>query len=247
MATARTVTQVIQSSLRKLGVLAAGETVNDNDTSTGLEALQDIVSELGMKNITIPSTSDESITLVSEQSEYTIGDALESPADQPDLDTTRPEQIISAYIRDSSGYDYPVEIFSKAQYDSILDKDLAGRPSALYYNPTAPYGTAYLWTVPDTEETLHFVSFKPLTDPASLSEDLLITTGIPRGYHNVLKWILVCDLAPEYGIQPTQFMILRREEGKNAIEVLNMANRIAPVNLEITQAQSIQRRTILSF
>lgn len=243
MATARTVTQLIQTALRRLGVLAASETVDSNDTATGLIVLQDLVSEWSGENLVIPSEADETITLVADKGSYTIGEN-----GTPDKSTTRPLRINSAYVTDSDSYNHPVEILTKRQYDDIPDKTQTGRPFNLYYNPTVPNGTIYLFYVPDTAETLHIVSYKPLTDPAQLTDNLADTTGIPRAYHNPLAWALVQELAPEYGIDPSLYMQRRALESKAAIISLNAANRLTPAALEIQQtAPGTVKSSILSY
>lgn len=242
-ATVRTVTQVIQTALRRLAVLAATETVDSADTATGLIIFQDLIAELSGENLIIPYESDESITLVADQGSYTIGEN-----GTPDKSTPRPLRINSAYITDSGSINYAVEVITKAQYDNIPDKTQTGRPFYLYYNPTVPNGTIYLYYVPDAAETLHIIGYKPLTDPAQLSDDLEITTGIPRMYHNPLGWMLAEQLAPEYGIEPSLYIQRRAIEGKALIQSVNSANRLTPAALEVqTAAPGKPRRTILSM
>jgi hypothetical protein len=241
MATARTVTQVIQAALRRIAVLDPGVTVDTNDTTTGLEAFQDLISELASEDMMIPSIAIESFDLVADQASYTIGED-----GTPDKSTRRPEDIVGAYIRDSSDYDYPVDIVGEADYRQYRDKSLSGRPDKLWYNPTVPNGTIYLWQVPDTVETLYIQSYKPLTDPAQLSDELEDDTLIPRNYHNYLKYALAVEIAPEYGIAPPAWMVGKSIELKSKIMSKNAGRRVKPVPLEISRVPGGYRRNILT-
>ena len=172
MATARTVTQVIQATLRVLGILAAGETVNANDTTTGLEALQDLISSWSGIGLTVPYVTSESQTLTGSKASYTIGEN-----GSPDWSTVRPLSIDGAFIRDSSGYDHPVKIIGEREYRQFVSKTTESRPDRLYYAPTNPNGTIYLWTVPSSAEDLYISTRKPLTDPAQLTDNLQLQPG----------------------------------------------------------------------
>ncbi len=236
MATARTVTELIQAALRKIKVLGAGDTVKAADTTTGLEALQDIVSALGIDMI--PFQTIISFAFASSSSSYTIGEQ-----GSPDKNTTRPEKINGAYIRDSSGYDHIVRIISEREYRKISDKSVTeGRPTVLWYNPTAPNGTVYVHPIPTEGETFILVVDSPFTDPAQLADELLDTTGIPRNYHDPLKHMLALDLAPEYGVEPDAIIIAKAGKGENDLISLNAARNAHPAALQIPTDVSGARR-----
>ena len=239
MAVARSVTELIQAALRVLVALAAGETVNPDDTQTGLLVFQDLVAELSGENLFIPSTTSEDITLVSAQASYTVGED-----GTPDLSTPRPDTIKRAFVRDSSNYDNVVDVISEREYNLIFDKTISERPRCLWYNPTTPNGTVNVWPVPSTAESLYIVSEKPITEATTINDDLRDDLGIPRYYHNPLKWMLVEEIASEYGIEPSNTVLRRAREGKNKIISLNAANRVQPTRLEFGREVSNKQSTI---
>lgn len=226
MATTRTVRQLLERSLRLIGALAIGETPEAAQTQTALQVLQDLIAERA-GSLFVPIVVQEAITLVSAQASYTVGEN-----GTPDLNTQRPEQIKDAWVRDSSNNDYPVRIIGEVDYNAIRDKTISERPEKLWYNPTAPNGTIYTWPVAVVAESLYISSIKTLTEPTSLTQNLLNAVSIPRSYHNPLGFILAVELAPEYGRRPSDIVIAKAEIGENRIKALNLARTISPAVIE---------------
>ena len=146
MATARTVRQLIESALKLCNVYEIGNTLQAKDTSNALRVLQDVIAE-HCGDMSVPMVVQEAITLVVSKNSYTIGEY-----GSPDKNTQRPEQIIGAWVRDSSNYDYPVRIIGEKAYRKIVSKTTETRPDRLWYNPTSPNGTIYVWCTPSAAE-----------------------------------------------------------------------------------------------
>ncbi len=241
MATARTVRELIHSALRIAGVWASGETVSASDETTALDALEDMIAEWSGDEITIPSVTIEALTLVVSQASYAIGEN-----GSPDLNTVRPSDITRAYVR-SGDYDYYCSIIKEREYNLIVDKTLESRPEVIFYNPTSPNGTLYCYPVPDTADSMYLSSYKPLKEPASMTENMLNTTEIPREYHNALKWNLACDIAPEYELPITEYMYRKAEKTYSRIESSNAAKRATASRLDIDFAETRRNRNILTM
>jgi len=62
MATERSVTELIQSALRVIGVLAPGKTASAADMATALDALQDMLAEWGDGGLAVPAITTEAIS-----------------------------------------------------------------------------------------------------------------------------------------------------------------------------------------
>ena len=155
----------------------------------------------------------EALTLISAQNEYTIGTG-------GDFNTTRPLSIMSAFIRDSAGTDYPLEVsLSPIDYGLITDKDTAARPYKLYYAPgfTGELGTIYFDSAPVTAETLYLTSYKGFTPYTALADTIVQ----PPEYEKAMRYYLAIDLAPEYGMIPDPTIIQQALIMKNNIEVRN--------------------------
>ena len=222
---------ILQGALRVVGVGQTGETYAASDLAVAYEALKLILQEWSDAGVMVPAVVQEAITLVGTQSSYTVGANAAA-----DLNTPRPEQIIGAWVRDASNYDHRVRIIGEAAYRKLMSKSSVGRPDQLWYNPTAPYGTVYVWQTPSAAESLYISSLKPFALPASQAEDLLATTEIPSNYHNALKWNLALEICPEFFREPTPVIITRAMDTYDKIISLNMARRVEPAELEISPA-----------
>ena len=243
MATERTVRELIEGALRKIGVLAMGETLDTVEAKTALEVLQDIIAAKS-GSLFVPIVSQEAITLVIAQGSYTIGED-----GSPDLETQRPEKIIDVWVRDSGNYDHPVDIIDEWNYNAIPSKTMPGRPDRVWYNPTAPNGTLYAYPVPDAAESLYISSIKSLTEPTALTEDLLNDVYIPRRYHSPLQWMLALELCPEYGKSADAVVIAKAAQGERDLESLNVARSIKAAVIEIgtSGGRGNLRGTVLSY
>lgn len=182
----------------------------------------------------IPALVLEAITLAVAKNSYTVGEAAGA-----DKSTVRPEQIIGAFVRDSSNHDYPVSIIGERDYRLLMQKSTrSGRPVWIWPNYTAPNMVIYTYPTPDAIESLYIESIKTLTEPTTLVQDMLVAISIPRVYHNALKFNLAVDLAPHYDKQLSPLVIARAVKTKSAIIGLNMARRAQAANLEIPTGQS---------
>lgn len=227
MATVRTARNVIDDALRTIGVFAPGETPPAADTQTGLDYLQNLLAEWSDGGLVVPITVTEAVTLVVAQASYTIGES-----GSPGLNTVRPEHIIHAYVR-RGGVDYLVDIIGAREYNSLPDKDTAGLPEYLFPLYAAPNMTIYLYPVPDAADSLYITSRKTFTEPTTLTEAILNTTGLPRNYYNALKFNLALELAPEYGVTPNAFIIGRAIETLSTLKALSLARTVEAVELDI--------------
>ncbi len=206
-----TALQIISAALRINGKLAAGVSAAGADAVDGLEALRIFIRELGPGMVNVSTVDTHALSAGTES--YTIGAT-------GTIVTTRPDQIIAAYVA-SGGLDHPVSVIGEKEYSEISQKDLGyDWPTKLWYSPGYPNGTIYLW--PPGGGTLTIHSSKPLSDPT------LLTTSIqfPGPYDAFLKWNLACEIAPEFGQDPKPFWVARAEITRNEIINLNAANRI---------------------
>jgi len=235
MATERTVQQAINRAFGKLGIFAVGEPIPPEDNAIALICFQDMIAEWASDNLLIPFNTLENFTLVIGTVSYTVGETAGAT-----LDTVRPENIDSAFIRESN-IDYGVDIIGEQTYNNISLKTTPWRfrPYNLYYNPTVPNGTIYVWPAPSSAAELYFSSEKPPTEPTSVISNMMTSLGYPRNYHNIIMYNLVIELAPEYGKTPAESVIVKAEIGKRKLISLNAARRHEPA---ISQLANSRRR-----
>lgn len=228
----RTVRQLIQKALQKLGIYASGETIPADDMNDGLVSFQDMIAEWAGDGMLIPALIQDSFPLVNDKVVYTIGE------DAADVDTPRPDQIITAFVREGN-IDYPVRIIGETAYAAFSDKFNGGsRPEYLWYNPTAPNGTISIYRAPSGNYSMFITSLKAFPDNAKITDDAFLDLGIPRTFNNPLIYGLAVELAPEYGIGVNELSVIaaRSEGGKSRIRSLAAATRAQPAQCEIAES-----------
>ena len=117
----------------------------------------------------------------------------------------RPLVIESAFVRVTTtsngvpiyggGLDYPVQVFSLEEYESIGLKSLNGPwPKGIYYQPSELLGTIYVWPNPAQGE-MHLFASTIFREFGTLYDDI----QLPQGYNFALRWCLAERMMPMYG------------------------------------------------
>jgi|LGOV01.1.fsa_nt_gb hypothetical protein len=216
IATAR---DVIKQAMKKIGILAAGEEPAAAEAVDALETLNSLLSSWSGDSLITPATIQEGFALITSQNSYTIGSEL-------NFDTVKPLRIISAFIRSSSGIDYPVTILPRNRYNALADKTTEGRPTNLFYDPgvaqqATQTGTVYLYLTPDSAYTLYLISEKAFTEFAGLTTAFTF----PDTYKRAMIFNLAVELAPEYERNINPDIRAIAAESKQIIENMNVANK----------------------
>lgn len=189
MATAR---DLIKRSLRLIHVLSTTEEPTAQEASDSLEALNDMLDEWAIEKSLIFASKEESITWVGGSETHTLGAT-------GDTVTTRPTKILnSTFYTDGNGNDYNLRLIdTRVGYTSIVDKETTtDLPDILYYEPTYPDGTLYIWPVPSANLTVKLHTWQQLSQFSSLDD----TVSLAPGYKNLLVYGLTEYLASEFGV-----------------------------------------------
>jgi len=219
------VSTLIKSSLRKIGVLSAGETPTDETYAALLEALQVMLRSWAQKRILVFASIKESFSLIATQSLYTWGTG-------GNITTTRPHQILGAFVRDSSNFDHPVGIISEGQYRNISSKATAGRPEYLFYHPLYPLGAIYVYPTPQDIETMWLESMKPFTETSSFAV-VTDTIAFPPNYEEAIVYGLAVRIAPEYGVSMSAETAKIATDSYDALVILNASNQVESLSLSL--------------
>jgi hypothetical protein len=184
-----TAQEIINRSLRVLGVIGAGETATSDDSSDALAVLNQMLQSLSLQGMAAYRCPLETFNLVANQTSYTVGPTGTA------LVTTRPFKILDGYVR-LNGIDYPVQLVDAPTYDSYAKKTVTTNlPDRCFYDPTLTDGTFYFYPMPSQANAFYFRSWKVLESFASLSEDV----DLPQGYDRLLVYMLARELSLEYG------------------------------------------------
>jgi hypothetical protein len=192
-----TVGAIIRSSLRKLGVLASGEPLSASDGQDSLEVLGQMIDGWSGEPLMIPVSTSVKFTLLDGVTKYTIGRyAGAAPANH--IETARPEQIVSAFIRDQGNTDYSLKTLSEEALASLSTKDNPSIPSRYILRQGWPLSEIEFNTAPYQPLELNMILVQPL-NAILPTANLTDAIDLPPGYERALVFNLCVDLADEWG------------------------------------------------
>ena len=209
-----TANDIIKRSMRLLNVKEAGESLTGDEAADGLAVLNNLISATNNEEDMQFGRTQITHTLTASDGSYTIGAT-------GDITTTQPVRIESAFIRDSSSYDVPMQIINSEQYSTIgLKTTETTYPSQLYHNRQWPDGTIKIWPEPASAYTLVLNVWPQLSAFSAVSS----TSAYPPGYDRFFEYALAVELAPEYKLDNVGFLQAQLNDAKNWIKIANGTN-----------------------
>ena len=219
------VSSLLSSSLRKIGALSSGETIETTRQAEALTALQSMLRSWGSISSLIFATVKENYTLTANIGTYTWGSG-------GDISTTRPNQVTGAYILEGGTTTHPVDIITEGVYRGIPVKGTTGLPYSLFFYPSYPLASLYLYPVPDSAYVLYLDSFKPFTETGSFG---LVTDTIvfPSHYEEAIIYNLAIRLAPEYGKSVSNEVAVIAKTSYDGLVTLNVSSRVEQIYIHV--------------
>lgn len=192
--------QLCTASLRKLGVIAQGQTPSTEDITNASMAMNMAIAEL--RAIGMPLWKRTSYTWTPTTGSYTIGNGMT-------IDTPAPLRVYQAYRVDSgSTSKIPVAIISNVDYN-YLPTSTGSPPLKLNYDPKINWGRINLWPVPDSSNTASVtLVYQVPFDYFDISSD---TMDLPEEWYNAVVYKTAVLLAPEWGIPLQDRQLLIKE------------------------------------
>ena len=185
----------IVGAMRLLGVLAEGETPSAETANDALFALRQMIDSWDTERLSVFSTQDQVFSWPSGERTRTLGPT-------GDFVGLRPVLLDDAtYFRDpQTNVSYGIKFINQQQYDGIAVKTVTSTyPQVIFTNMTYPDIEMVIYPVPLRLLEWHFISVQKLTEPALLSTEM----SFPPGYLRAFRYNLACELAPEFGIEPS--------------------------------------------
>ena len=192
-----TAQDLITASLRRIGIVGAGQTPAPEDSADALLRLNALLDSWATERLFIPCIVRSTWTIVSGTAAYTVGSG-------GTVNIARPVYVQTINFQDTSQsptLEMPLEPLTDQGFANIPQKDsTSAYPTCAYWNPTysgTGLGSITLWPVP-TSSTLQGVIYAPttLTQVAALGT----TLTLPPGYQWLLTENLAVMLAPEFGV-----------------------------------------------
>lgn len=208
--------QIIEAAMRKGGRLAKGQSADSTDLTNGTIALNSLIAELqSAHSMPLWARKDYSVTLVTGQRDYTIGDGQTINTPFP----LKMEKVILETITGGSMR----EIFPVAYQDfRILNTETTGTPSNYTYQPKINVGVLSIWPLPDatavTTYTLQLTYQRPFEGFTAAGE----TPDFPQEWQNVLIYGLAVSMAPEWGVPIEDRRELKKEYKEHLDNMVDM-------------------------
>jgi len=185
----------INGALRLLGILAEGETPSAETSQDALSALNQMIDSWNTERLAVFSTQDQVFSWPPNVLSRTLGPTGDFVGNRPIL------MDDSTYFKDpSNGISFGIKLINQQQYDGIAVKTVTSTyPQVMWINMNYPNIEMYVYPKPTKVLEWHFVSVDELTQPATLATELYF----PPGYLRAFKYNLACEIAPEFGVEPS--------------------------------------------
>ena len=212
---------IINGSLRLLGVLAEGETPSAETSQDALRAMNQMIDSWNTERLSVFATQDQVFTWPAGLLNRTLGPTGDFVGNRPVLlnDAT--------YFKDpGTGVSYGIKMINQQQYDGIAVKTVTSTyPQVIFTNMTFPDIDMYIYPRPTRDLEWHFISVEELTQPATLAT----TLHFPPGYLRAFRYNLACEMAPEFGEEPSPQVRRIAMTSKRNLKRINNPNDIMSV------------------
>jgi hypothetical protein len=216
-----TVLELVKKSFLLCGIGSAIDPLEGEEANNGLDALNAMLDTMSNNRLMIFNMNAENFPIVANTASYTIGSSGV-------FNTTRPQRLESAQIRDSNNVDTPLTLLNDQEYREIAYKaQTQDYPQKIFYHPTYPLATIYLWPVPTNAATLFITSWKQFAQVT-----LATTLALPAGYQEMLEYNLAPRIADLYTKGVISASVVRlAKELKAGIEDTNIVTPKLKVDL----------------
>jgi hypothetical protein len=185
----------INGALRLIGQLAEGETPSAATSQDALTAMNQMIDSWSIERLAVFSTQDQVFMWPPGAISRTLGPTGDFVGNRPVLLDD------STYFRDpANNISFGIKILNQQQYNGIAVKTVTSTyPQVIWVNMTYPDIEMYIYPVPTKVLEWHFVSVSELTQPATLATVL----SFPPGYLRAFRYCLACEIAAEFGVEPS--------------------------------------------
>ena len=222
---------VINGSLRLLGVLAEGETPSAAMSQDALSAMNQMLESWSTERLAVFATQDQVKTWPANQRTRTLGPS-------GNIVGLRPVLLDDAtYFKDpSTDLSFPIRFINEEQYNGIaLKTSTSTYPQVMHVNMGSPNIEMSVFPVPTMSLEFHFISVEELAQPASLATALTF----PPGYLRAFRYNLATEFAAEFGVEPSpQVQRIAMASKRNLKRINNSGDMLSiPYDMAARQGQ----------
>ena len=185
----------INGALRLIGQLAEGETPSAATSQDALTAMNQMIDSWSIERLAVFSTQDQVFMWPPGAISRTLGPTGNFVGNRPVLLDD------STYFRDpANNISFGIKILNQQQYNGIAVKTVTSTyPQVIWINMDYPNIDMYIYPVPTKVLEWHFISVTELDQPATLATVL----SFPPGYLRAFRYCLACEIAAEFGVEPS--------------------------------------------
>ena len=186
----------INGALRLIGMLAESEVPSAATSQDALSALNQMIESWNTERLSTFSTQNQVFNWAPGLISRTLGPSGDFIGNRPILLDD------STYFRDpANGISFGIKLINQQQYDGIAVKTVTSTyPQVMWINMDYPNINMFIYPVPTKVLEWNFVSVTKLSEPA----DLTTVLAFPPGYLRAFRYNLACELAPEFGVEPSR-------------------------------------------
>lgn len=230
-----TVQTRLNRAMRLIGQIGSGESPTTDETADCLTALNAMLDSWRNDRLMCFAFQTLTLTLANGDDTYTIGTS-------GDVNTTRPVDILDAYIVDGN-VSYPVKLIGEKEYASIIDKTTtADWPDVMLFRPTvaSSLATVIVYPVPNAARTMKIVCRVPVTAFSAASD----TVTLPPGWEEAIDSNLAIRIAPEFETRAPAEVVQMAKESLAGIKKTNATVQPRRLNTQLAAMFGPQAHSI---
>jgi hypothetical protein len=201
---------LVEQACYEINVIAAGDTLDGTNAVFGLSKLARLLDNWNTDDKALFAESFLTYVLTPALNPHTIG-----ASGATWTVTTRPQKIDGATLVTGSGTTaarYPLTMRDVEWWESLPIQGTAGQPTDLYYDPSYPRGSVYLWPVPSAADSIELLVKTPISGLA-----LTDTVSFPPGYVDAVILTLAESLATPFEKQVSPQLALSARQARARI------------------------------
>ena len=205
--------ELIKGSLRLIGMLAEGEEPSAAVMQDSIAAMNAMIQSWDTERLSVFSTQTQVFMWPAGQAKRTLGPTGDFVGDRPILVDD------STYFKDpQTNLSFGIKMINQQQYDGIALKIVTSTyPQVMWVNMTYPNIEMTIYPVPIKTLEWHIVSVEKLAEVATVATDI----AFPPGYIRAFRYNLAMELAPEFGVEPSQQVMRIAMSSKRNLKRIN--------------------------
>lgn len=217
----RTAEKIILMAFGEIGIGGAGDPLQSEDLMTGLEKLNDFFDAMKAYRLDVWEMRRDLWDLSANTQDYTIGPTGTWTGQRP-MQILR-AGFVNTYVNPTLPLETPVQILTDEQWASINLKTLTSTiVGQIWYQTKMPDAIVHVFPIITTTGKLALYVPVPIDEVSEDAAGLQTTIVCPPGYRKMFRTNLAIELAPDYGVTPsnelklTAMNALKRAERANA-------------------------------